>query len=144
MKLSTKFVMSDSSAASHEVLMPPPGSGTATPNELNQIKSGCKVRNTTHQNIHFEKPPPRTNVIPPPSLRKLIPPSTRQTTAAAGASRSSTLMMSFKSCGVGIDSSIRWVCFGRQPGPQVLGPCIGAIEQEPDSEQRQSPLRALR
>src|SRR5437667_3677902 len=118
MKLLTKFVMSDSSAANHDVLTPPPGSGTATPNELNQIKSGCRVRKTTHQNIHFEKPPPRTKVTPPPSLRKLIPPSTRQTTAAAGASRSSTLMMSFKSWGVGIVPRIRFLCFGRQPGPQ--------------------------
>src|SRR5438046_10746716 len=102
MKLLTKFVMSDSSAASHEVLMPPPGSGTATPNELNHVKSACKVRNTTHQNIHLEKPPPSTNVIPPPSLRKLIPPSTRQTTAAAGASRSSTLLRSYRRCGAGM------------------------------------------
>jgi hypothetical protein len=58
-----------------------------------------------HQSIHFGEATPSTNVIPPPSLRKLIPPSTKQITAAAGASRSSTLMMSFKSRGVGIGSS---------------------------------------
>src|SRR2546427_3099970 len=116
MKLLTKLVMSDSSEASHEVLIPPPGRGTPTPNELNHVKSGCSVRKRTHQNIHLEKPPPSTKVIPPPSLRKPIPPSTRQTTAAAGASISSTLMMSFKSWGVGIVSSNPFTLFRQAAG----------------------------
>ena len=40
MKLLTKVVMSDSSKASHSVLMPPSGRGTARPNDLNHIGSG--------------------------------------------------------------------------------------------------------
>ena len=38
--------------------MPPPGSGTLTPNELNQLSSGWRVRKMTAQKIHFVKPPP--------------------------------------------------------------------------------------
>src|SRR5215471_20809653 len=88
---------------SHGVLMPPPGSGSAIPNDENHVNSGCIVRKTTAQNIHLVKPPPMTNAVEP-SCRRAMPASTSETNAADGASRSSNKMTSFSSCGVGIVS----------------------------------------
>src|SRR5208282_1501692 len=99
-KFVTKLPTSDWKVASHEVLIPPPGSGTPTPNELNQPSNGCRVRNTIAQNIHFVKLPPMTKLIPPPSRRRLMPANTRLRQAADGASSNKTFTMSFKSWGV--------------------------------------------
>src|SRR5207244_1755402 len=63
--------------ASHGVLIPPPGRGILIPNEENQVSSGCSVRNTTAQNIHFVKPPPMANTVPP-SRRRVTPASTAE------------------------------------------------------------------
>src|SRR6516162_6547878 len=82
----------------HEVPIPPPGSGTLTPNEPNQLRSGARVRKTADQNIHLVKPPPIRKLVPP-SRRRLIPASTSETSAAGVASASRVLMMSFSSCG---------------------------------------------
>ena len=81
--------------------MPPLGNGTGTPNEVNQLKRGCSVRNMTAQNIHLVNPPPMANVIVP-SRRKLTPAITRDSSAADGASKSRTEIMSLSSCGVAI------------------------------------------
>src|SRR5579872_2329229 len=89
--------------ASQGVLMPPLGSGRAIPKDENQVSNGCRVRNTTAQNIHFVKPPPMTNAVEP-SCRKATPASTRETNAADGASKRSNEMTSFSSCGVCIVS----------------------------------------
>src|SRR5581483_8083444 len=86
---------------SHEVLIPPLGKGKAIPNDENQVKSGCRVRNTTAQNIHLVKLPPIANAAVP-SCRKAIPASTSDSKAADGASRSSREITSFSNCGVGI------------------------------------------
>src|SRR5579864_8378234 len=85
--------------ASHGVPIPPLGRGRAIPKDENHVRSGCRVRNTTAQNIHFVKPPPITNAVEP-SCRSAIPASTRETNAADGASRRSNEMTSFSSCGV--------------------------------------------
>src|SRR6266852_1420048 len=108
--------------ASHGVLIPPPGGGILIPNEENQVSSGCSVRNTTAQNIHFVKPPPMANTVPP-SRRRVTPASTSETRAADGASRSKTEMMSLSSCGVGICVSLERaisVKFCRQPSPALI------------------------
>src|ERR1019366_5735894 len=97
-KLLTKFETSDWNEFSHDVPIPPPGTGTLIPNELNQLSSGVKVRKTTDQNIHLVKPPPIRKLVPP-SRRRLIPARTSETSAAGVASRSRVLMTSFKSCG---------------------------------------------
>src|SRR5579872_3600715 len=85
--------------ASHGVPIPPLGRGRAIPKDENHVRSGCRVRNTTAQNIHFVKPPPITNAVEP-SCRSAMPASTRETNAADGASRRSNEMTSFNSCGV--------------------------------------------
>src|SRR5271167_4991511 len=87
-KLLTKFDMSVWNEFSHDVPIPPPGSGTATPNERNQLSSGVRVRKTTDQNIHLVKPPPIRKLVPP-SRRRLIPASTSETNAAGVASANS-------------------------------------------------------
>ena len=97
-KLLTKLETSIWNEFSYDVPIPPPGSGTATPNELNQLRSGVKVRNTTDQNIHLVKPPPIRKLVPP-SRRRLIPARTSETSAAGVANANSVLMMSFSSCG---------------------------------------------
>src|SRR6266496_2151662 len=110
--------------ASHGVLMPPPGRGILIPNEENHVSSGCSVRNTTAQNIHFVKPPPMANTVPP-SRRKVTPASTSETRAADGASKSRSEMTSFSSCGVGIGLSFERaisVEFCRQPSCAVIRP----------------------
>src|SRR5215469_2887190 len=92
---------SDSKFASQLVAIPLDGSGTATPNAVNQLSSGCKVRKTTAQNIHFVNPPPIAKVIVP-SRRRLTPASTNDSSAAEGANSKRTEITSFKSCGVPI------------------------------------------
>src|ERR1051326_5099094 len=96
---------------SHGVLIPPLGKGKAIPNDENQVKSGCRVRNTTAQNIHLVNVPPIASAAVP-SCRKAIPASTIDSRAADGASRSSKEMTSFSSCGVGIAfiSFVIWHC----------------------------------
>src|SRR5579863_10495401 len=89
--------------ASQGVLIPPLGRGRAIPKDENHVRRGCRVRNTTAQNIHFVKPPPITNAVEP-SCRSAMPASTRETNAADGASRRSNEMTSFSSCGVSIVS----------------------------------------
>src|SRR6266496_166150 len=86
---------------SHGVLIPPLGRGKAIPNDENQVKSGCRVRNTTAQNIHLVNLPPIASAAVP-SCRKAIPASTIDSRAADGARRSSKEITSFSSCGVGI------------------------------------------
>ena len=108
--------------ASHGVLIPPPGRGILIPNEENQVSSGCSVRNTTAQNIHFVKPPPIANTVPP-SRRRVTPASTSETRAADGASKSKSEMTSLSSCGVGICLSLEAhvsVEFCRQPSPALI------------------------
>src|SRR5208282_1084146 len=100
-KFDTKFETSDSKEFSQDVLIPPAGTGAATPNEVNQERSGPRVTNTTAQNIHFVNPPPIRNVVPP-SRPKLMPARTKATKAAAGASCNRTWIMSFRSCGTAI------------------------------------------
>src|ERR1051326_6982135 len=96
---------------SHGVLIPPLGKGKAIPNDENQVKSGCRVRNTTAQNIHLVNVPPIASAAVP-SCRKAIPASTIDSRAADGASRSSKEMTSFRSCGMGIAfiSFVIWHC----------------------------------
>ena len=108
--------------ASHGVLIPPPGRGILIPNEENQVSSGCSVRNTTAQNIHFVNPPPIANTVPP-SRRRVTPASTSETRAADGASKSKSEMTSLSSCGVGICLSLEArvsVEFCRQPSPALI------------------------
>src|SRR5262249_3003670 len=81
--------------------IPPDGRGTFTPNDVNQLKSGCRVRKTTAQNIHFVNTPPIAKVIVP-SRRRLTPANTSDSSAAEGASSSRTEITSFNSCGVPI------------------------------------------
>src|SRR5208283_916853 len=100
-KLVTNCATSACRLASHPVEIPPLGSGTGTPNEVNQLSSGWSVRNTTAQNIHLVNPPPMANVIVP-SRRRLTPAITRDSSAADGASKSRTEIMSLSSCGVAI------------------------------------------
>src|SRR6266545_5007393 len=83
------------------VLIPPLCKGRAMPNDENQVKSGCRVRNTIAQNIHLVKLPPIANAVVP-SCRKATPASTNDNRAADGASRSNSEMTSFSNCGVGI------------------------------------------
>src|SRR2546425_13321307 len=92
--------------ASHGVLIPSPGKGILIPNEENQVNRGCRVRNTTAQNIHFVKPPPMANTVPP-SRRRVTPASTSETSAADGASNSKSEMTSLSSCGVGISLALK-------------------------------------
>src|SRR5258708_15778313 len=109
-------------AASHGVVIPPPGKGILIPNEENQVNRGCRVRNTTAQNIHFVKPPPMANTVPP-SRRRVTPASTSETSAADGASNSKSEMTSFSSCGVGIRLSLEGSIsfeFCRQPSPSLI------------------------
>src|SRR6266852_256322 len=94
--------------ANQPVLIPPPGSGTPTPNEGNQLSRGWSVRKTIAQNIHFVKLPPIANVVTP-SRRRLIPASTSDRNAADGASKSSSEITSFRSWGVCITSTSRFV-----------------------------------
>src|SRR5208337_3569194 len=96
-KLVTKLATLDWKVESQELATPPPGSGTLTPNELNQLSSGWRVRKTTAQNIHFVKPPPIRKLVPPPSRRRLMPANTKHSKAAEGASSNKTFTMSFKS-----------------------------------------------
>src|SRR6266568_3523125 len=108
--------------ASHGVLIPPPGRGILIPNEENQVSSGCSVRNTTAQNIHFVKPPPIANTVPP-SRRRVTPASTSETRAADGASNSKSEMTSLSSCGVGICLSLERansLKFCRQPSATLI------------------------
>src|SRR5262249_30727783 len=85
--------------------MPDDGNCVDTPNEPNQLNSGCRVKKITAQNTHFVNPPPMVKVIVPSRLR-LSPASTKDRTAADGAKNSSTEMTSFSNCGAGIGS---WV-----------------------------------
>src|ERR1700731_501709 len=108
--------------ANHGVLIPPPGKSILIPNEENQVSSGCRVRNTTAQNIHFVKPPPMANTVPP-SRRSVTPASTSETRAAEGASNSKSEMTSLSSCGVGICLSLERstsVEFCRQPSLALI------------------------
>ena len=84
-KLVTKLATLDWKVASQELAIPPPGDGTLTPNELNQLSSGWRVRNTTAQKIHFVKLPPIRKLVPPPSRLRLMPANTRHSNAAEGA-----------------------------------------------------------
>ena len=86
---------------------PPPGSGTLTPKEVDQLSRGWSVRKTTAQNIHFVKPPPITKLAPPPSRRRLMPASTRHRKAVEGASSNKTFTISFKSCGTAMVLTLR-------------------------------------
>src|SRR5437879_13893577 len=108
MRCTTKLVTNcDTSAgklASHSVAMPlgeteGRGRGTATPNEVNQLRSGCSVRKTTAQNIHFVNPPPIANVIVA-ARRRLTPASTSDSIAADGAGSSSAETTSSCKCEV--------------------------------------------
>src|SRR6266436_1582960 len=92
---------------SQPVAMPPDGSCVETPNELNQLSSGWRVRKITAQNIHFVNPPPIAKVIVP-SRRRFTPASTKDRTAAEGASSSRTEMMSFSNCGACIGFLIQF------------------------------------
>src|SRR2546427_4187993 len=85
------------------VAMPPDGSCVETPNELNQLSSGWRVRKITAQNIHLVNPPPMAKVIVPSRLR-LTPASTKDRTAAEGADSSRTEMTSLSNCRAGIGS----------------------------------------
>src|SRR6266542_5216108 len=110
-RCTTKLVMncerSDWKFDNQPVAIPPDGSGTATPNAVNQLSSGCRVRKTTAQNIHFVNPPPMAKVIVP-SRRRFTPASTKDRTAAEGASSSRTEMMSFSNCGACIGFLIQF------------------------------------
>src|SRR5215469_6028943 len=127
-KLLTNCETSDWKFASQVVEIPPDGRGTATPNEVNQLSSGCKVRKTTAQNIHFVNPPPIAKVSVP-SRRRLTLASTSESIAADGASSKRTEITSFSSCGVPI--FVNLVSLARSVGRGVSCAAVRKLSPRP-------------